>query len=60
MLYTKIKEVAKSQKKSINQMEKDLELGQGSVCRWNDIKPSYDKVAKVANYLNVPMTELIE
>nr|DAK53505.1 MAG TPA: hypothetical protein [Bacteriophage sp.] len=29
------------------------------MCKWNDISPSWDKVQKVADYLNVKINALI-
>ena len=59
MLYDKIKEVAKSKRIPIYKIEEDCGFAQGSMCKWNDISPSWDKVKKVADYLNISITELI-
>ena len=40
------------------QMEKDLGFGSGSICRWDTIKPSYDKVLKVSDYLGVDIKDI--
>lgn len=58
-MYQKIKEIAKSKKISINQIEKTLGISQGSLCKWGEVKPSFDKVAGVAKILEVPIEELI-
>ena len=60
MLYTKIKEISKAKKIPICKIEEDCGLAQGSICRWNEIRPSFDKVVRVAKYLDVPITELTD
>ncbi len=40
-------------------LEKNLHLSNGTISRWNQSKPSYDKVVKVANYFNVSIDFLI-
>lgn len=60
MLCDKIKEVAKEKKIPIYKIEKECGFASGSISRWNDVKPSYDKVCKVATYLGVPVTRLME
>ena len=59
MLYNKIKAIAKEKGISIRKIEEDSGFSQGSMCKWNDISPSWDKVQKVADYLNVKINALI-
>lgn len=59
MLYNKIKAISKEKGISIRKIEEDCGFSQGSMCKWNDISPSWDKVQKVADYLNVKINELI-
>ena len=60
-MYQKIKEVSKSKKIPISKIEKDLGFGQGCICRWGkSVCPSFDKVGKVAEYLDIPITDLIK
>jgi transcriptional regulator with XRE-family HTH domain len=59
LLYNKIKAIAKEKGISIRKIEEDCGFSQGSMCKWNDISPSWDKVQKVADYLNVKINELI-
>ena len=40
-------------------LERTLDLSNGTISRWNTSKPSYDKVVKVANYFNVSIDFLI-
>lgn len=60
MLYDKIKEVAKTRKVSIYRIERDLEFSNGSLRKWNDSTPSAISLKKVADYLDVPLEELLE
>ena len=59
MLYNKIKAIAKEKGISIRKIEEYCGFSQGSMCKWNDISPSWDKVQKVAGYLNVKINALI-
>lgn len=60
MLGTKIKELAKSKKIPIYKIEEECGFAQGSISRWNEINPAFDKVVKVASLLEVPINSLIE
>lgn len=60
MIYQNIKSIAKSKKISIRKIEKETGLKLGSIYHWDEIKPSVDKVAKVANYLGTTVEELIK
>ena len=53
MLYEKIKAIAREKKIPIYKIEEELGISQGSICKWNEIKPSYDKVLRVAQILDV-------
>ena len=60
MIYQNIKSIADSQKVSIRKIEHDTGITLGSIYHWNDVKPSVDKVVKVANYLGVTVEELLK
>nr|DAH45877.1 MAG TPA: regulatory protein/DNA complex-sensing repressor [Bacteriophage sp.]DAK81747.1 MAG TPA: Regulatory protein [Bacteriophage sp.]DAR48764.1 MAG TPA: Regulatory protein [Bacteriophage sp.] len=60
MIYQNIKSIADSQKVSIRKIEQDTGITLGSIYHWNDVKPSVDKVVKVANYLGVTVEELLK
>ena len=60
MIYQNIKSIADSQKVSISKIEQDTGITLGSIYHWNDVKPSVDKVVKVANYLGVTVEELLK
>lgn len=56
----KIKEFAKKKNTNLAQIEKALGFSQGYIRRWDEQKPSYDRVLKVAEFLNIPLEYLIE
>ena len=60
MIYQNIKSIADSQKVSIRKIEQDTGITLGSIYHWNDVKPSVDKVVKVANNLGVTVEELLK
>ena len=60
MIYQNIKSIADSQKVSIRKIEQDTGITLSSIYHWNDVKPSVDKVVKVANYLGVTVEELLK
>ena len=60
MIYQNIKSIADLQKVSIRKIEQDTGITLGSIYHWNDVKPSVDKVVKVANYLGVTVEELLK
>lgn len=60
MIYQNIKSIADSQKVSIRKIEQDTGITLGSIYHWNDVKPSVDKVVKVANYLGVTVEDLLD
>jgi hypothetical protein len=60
VLYDNIKKTAKDKGIAICKMEKDLEIADGSICKWNTNTPGVDKVAKVAKYLETTIDELIK
>lgn len=60
MIYQNIKSIADSQKVSIRKIEQDTGITLGSIYHWNDVKPSVDKVVKVANYLGITVEELLK
>lgn len=59
MLYTRIRTLSRQKKVSINKLEKDLGFARGSMCKWNNVKPSYEKIVAVAEKLNMSVEELI-
>lgn len=60
MIYQNIKSIADSKNISIRKIEKETGIVLGSIYHWDEVKPSVDKVAKVAKYLNTTVEELIK
>lgn len=44
---------------SINKLEKEAGLTRGSMSKWDDHAPSYEKLKKVANYFGIPVEYLL-
>lgn len=60
MLYDKIKNIAEQKNISIYKIEKDLDLSNGSIRKWNSSIPLSQTLKKVADYLNVSIDKLME
>lgn len=54
----KIKALCKEKKTSISKLEKQLGFGNGVIGRWDKSVPSYERLAAVANALDVPVAYL--
>lgn len=59
MLYDNVKKICEEKGLSIGKLEKDLQLSNGSICKWNENEPGIRKVQKVADYLGVSIEELL-
>ncbi|AOQ27404.1 repressor [Streptococcus phage IPP54] len=60
VIYDKIKEIASEKGISIYRIEKDLDLGNGAISKWNNSSPSATTLNSIANYLNVRLEQLLE
>ena len=60
MLYDKIKKIAKENNISIYRIERDLDLSNGSIRKWNSSIPLSQTLTKVAKYLGVSISDLME
>ena len=58
MLYQKIKVIAKAKGVSIAELERVCKISQGSICKWGEVKPSFDKVVLVVDYLGISLDDL--
>ena len=56
----KIKELCKSRKMSLRDLEKELQFGCRTVEQWDVHSPSVKKVLKVAKYSGVKIEDLME
>ena len=59
MLYDNVKKICEEKGISVGKIEKDLQLSNGSICKWNENEPEIRKVQKVADYLGVSIEELL-
>lgn len=59
MIVNNIKRKCKELGISINQLAEELGLSAGTIYRWDDNKPSVDKVALVAKRLGVTVEDLL-
>ena len=60
MIYEKIKKLAKEEGISISALEKKLNIGNGTIRRWNEASPTFENVFKVAKYFDVSMDYFAE
>lgn len=59
MLYDNVRAICKTKGITIMKLEEDMGFARSSVCKWNANEPGIRKVQKVADYLGVPIEELI-
>lgn len=59
MIYDRIKEICKERKMTVNTVEKEAGLSNGTICKWNKSSPTVDKLQKVAKVFNVKVDDLI-
>ena len=60
MLFEKISNLCKEKGISIAKLEEECGLGNATVRRWDNSIPRLDSVQKVANYLGVPIEDLLK
>ncbi len=58
-IYDRVKELARQRKISIAQLERDLNLSNGSVSKWASAKPNSEPLEKVAGYFDVSVDYLL-
>lgn len=58
MLVERIKQLAKERKVSMAQVERDLNFGNSTIRKWDESRPSIDRLLKVADYFNVSLDYL--
>lgn len=56
----KIRELCSANNISIMALEKACGLGNGTIARWDNMRPSVDKIAAVARYFHKPIEYFIE
>lgn len=60
MLREKVEAICKEQGISIAKLEKDCEIGNATVRRWDKSFPRIDTLKKVADYLGKPIEYFLE
>lgn len=60
MLFNKISRLCAEKGISISKLEKECKLGNATVRGWNKSTPRIDTLQRVANYLGVPIEELLD
>ena len=53
-----IKRLCKENGTSIKSLERELGFGNGTIRRWDDSRPSFDKIQKVADYFGCSIYDL--
>lgn len=59
-MVSKIRELCKQNNTSVKALEEELGFGNGAIRRWDTNAPSYDRIEKVANRFNVPVSFFLE
>lgn len=59
-IYDNVRKIAAEQGISIYRIEKDNDISNGTIGKWNSAIPSSLTLIKVAKYLNVEMEDLLE
>lgn len=59
-VYAIVKDVASSRGKSIYRIEHDLEIANGTIGRWDKSMPRADTLQRVANYLDVTVSYILD
>lgn len=60
LIYEKVKALAKERNLTISRIEKEVDMPQGSICKWDTVEPSASKVRAVADFLGVSTDYLTE
>lgn len=59
MLYHKIKQLCLEKRITIAELERELEFGNGTIRKWDLIKPSIERVDMIAKHFGVSIDYLI-
>lgn len=60
MIYEKVAKLAAERGLTISRLEKECGLGNMTIVMWRTSSPRVSSLKKVADYLNVPIAELLE
>lgn len=59
MTLNKIRELCKDNRISLTDLERKVELANGTICKWEGRSPGVENVRKVADFFGVTVDELI-
>jgi len=57
-MVAEIRALCQTRNTSVKALEQALGFGNGTIRKWDDQSPALDRVLKVANYFNVPVSVL--
>lgn len=60
MLYNRVRNLCRSNKISIAQLEKIIGLGHGTISKWKNVSPTLRSVKLVADYFNITLSDLLD
>lgn len=60
LTYQDIKNLCKEKGIAVTKMERDLGFAKGSLCKIDKSKPSMEKVKKISEYLDIPISQLVD
>ena len=60
MIYENIKSIAKENGVSIAHIERHFDFARGAIAKWDEHKPSIERLTRVADYLHVKVDDLIK
>lgn len=55
-----IRRYSKEKGVPVYKLEEEIGVSKGSISKWDDVKPSVDKVKSAADYLGVSIEELLK
>lgn len=59
MILANIKELCEKKNITIKQLERELEIGNGTISRWDQSSPTVENLQKVAKYFKVSLDKLL-
>jgi len=59
LLSEKIQTLCLSKRTTVTRLERELQLGNGTIRKWKDSSPGMDKVIKIADYFDVSIDYLL-
>lgn len=60
MNFEKLEQLCAENDITLTQLERKLDLGNGTIRLWKNRKPLFENVAKVAKFFGVPMESLLK